>query len=185
MSLYALAKASVKCHCSITTYEAHVSAYRCSWYVCATLLASSPQSRSSSSNNTPAHRRARSSSTSNTAAAAATDEAIAADSDNSGTSPTADVSSDVADEQESAQPLCMPPTRQREYVLRCYSSSYVHGDVAAHGSAFEHDDHTVDSSSGGSSSSTVEHCSAPPSRLYACTDGTSLRLALALCESEL
>jgi hypothetical protein len=146
------------------------------------------QSRnSSSSSSTPAHTRARSSSTSN-AAAVATDEVLTADNDNTGTSPTADVSSDVEGEQESAQPLCMPPTRQREYVLRCYSSSYVHGDHgAAHDSAFEHEDHSVDSSNAGinSSSNTVEHCSAPPSRLYACTDGVSLRLALALCESEL
>jgi hypothetical protein len=104
---------------------------------------------------------------------------LEADNDTSGASPTADVSSDVAVEQQNTQPLCMPPTRQREYVLRCYSSSYMHGDTAIHGSAFEHEEHTVDSGN------TVEHCSAPPSRLYACTDGVSLRLALTLCESEL
>ena len=160
------------------------------------MLASSPQSRgssSSSSSSKPVHTRTRSASTSNAAAAAATtDEAAAAAADNTdsnGASPTADVSNDVVVEQDSAQPLCMPPTRQREYVLRCYSSSYVHGDAAAHGSsAFEHDDHDgIDSSRGptSSSNSAVEHCSAPPSRLYACTDGASLRLALALCESEL
>lgn len=80
--------------------------------------------------------------------------------------------------------LSMPPAQQREYVLRHYTHGSPEESAAATAVTSVHA-----AASAGSedldSEEAVGWVDPPPSRMYACTDGTSLRVALALCQSEL